>query len=348
MGNSGSRGEKRKRSGGAGVGHNAVFVVRPREGNGTVKWKALPEKRQPALVSMGERHTCVVTEEGQLFSMGDNSECQLGIGEDERPSSPTTFSRVFITCDNPIRMVLCRKAHTFLLTDAGEVFSFGTHRHGAMGLGKRTQQAMPAKLMTLRTDHIRYLSAGDDHTAAINSYGNLFTWGLGDEGQLGHGEVKRGASPNQVYPKKVESPYLRYKKVIHVGCGHRHTVIVTDTREVAAFGLGEDGQLGYGGTQAHDSPRYVEELAGKGVIAAYCADNKSAVVTERGEVWVWGSGLSKPDQIQVPVEIEYLSMCRARNLMVSRNGQIFQWDDEEACAWIMNGVLSSFMLLAVL
>ena len=62
-----------------------------------------------------------------------------------------------------------------------------------------------------------------NHAAVINSSGELFTWGHGFYGQLGHNDT------NTIkLPKKVEFGELKYNKV---KCGTYHTLAV-DLREM--------------------------------------------------------------------------------------------------------------------
>ena len=42
--------------------------------------------------------------------------------------------------------------------------------------------------LVLQDDRIREVSCGGFHTAAISESGELFTWGGGEHGQLGHGD----------------------------------------------------------------------------------------------------------------------------------------------------------------
>lgn len=53
---------------------------------------------------------------------------------------------------------------------------------------------------TLRNKRIRDIACGSSHSAAITSSGELYTWGLGEYGRLGHGD-----SVTQLKPKLVSS-----------------------------------------------------------------------------------------------------------------------------------------------
>lgn len=157
---------------------------------------------------------------------------------------------------------LVRVAHTLLLTSSGRVLSFGTGQYGALGHGYNQGKQLPD---TLRPQYIEALagtrvvcvSAGEIHSAAVSVDGDLYTWGDGFCGQLGHGDKKP-----QVVPLQVESGGLDDECVSHVSCGARHTLAVTEDGEVFSFGLGHFGVLGRSFTPYdHDS---AAALAGLG------------------------------------------------------------------------------------
>ena len=89
---------------------------------------------------------------------------------------------------------------------------------------------------------VKDFSCGEDHAAYIDYNGNVFTWGNGSFGQLGHGE-----DVSLTVPKKVLG---LNQKVRNVSCGGAHTAFITDKNELWMCGRGRDGQLGRGGGRA--------------------------------------------------------------------------------------------------
>lgn len=45
---------------------------------------------------------------------------------------------------------------------------------------------------------IKHVSCGADHTVAVDDTGNLYTWGLGNFGNLGHGDTEDQPVPRIV------------------------------------------------------------------------------------------------------------------------------------------------------
>ena len=83
-------------------------------------------------------------------------------------------------------------------------------------------------------------AAGKRHTAVWTEAGELFTFGYGGKGQLGHGVE----GENELVPRQVEA--LAGKKVIGVAAGYECTTVWTEAGELFTLGDGENGQLGHG------------------------------------------------------------------------------------------------------
>lgn len=159
---------------------------------------------------------------------------------------------------------LVRVAHTLLLTSTGRVLSFGTGQYGALGHGYSGGKQLPD---ILRPQYIEAFSgvrivcvaAGEIHSAAVSADGDVYTWGDGFCGQLGHGDKKP-----EVAPVQVEKGGLEDECVAHVSCGARHTVAVTEDGDVFSWGLGHFGVLGRSYNPFdHDSTAALAGLGGE-------------------------------------------------------------------------------------
>ncbi|KAJ6656829.1 hypothetical protein lerEdw1_003160 [Lerista edwardsae] len=86
------------------------------------------------------------------------------------------------------------------------------------------------------------------HSLLITAEGKLWSWGRNDKGQLGHGDTHRVDAP-----KPVEA--LGSETVVLAACGRNHTLALTESGSVFAFGENKMGQLGLGNqTDAVPSP----------------------------------------------------------------------------------------------
>ena len=56
----------------------------------------------------------------------------------------------------------------------------------------------PHLVEALKSKFVQEISCGSSHSAAVMSTGELFTWGLGEYGRLGHGDNQTQLRPKQV------------------------------------------------------------------------------------------------------------------------------------------------------
>lgn len=74
------------------------------------------------------------------------------------------------------------------------------------------------------------ISCGDNYSGVVTSNGDVYTWGFGNEGQLGHGDKS-----DQQLPRKINN--LK-DKVVAISCGGGHTAMVTNTNKLLILGRG--------------------------------------------------------------------------------------------------------------
>ncbi|XP_025109436.1 probable E3 ubiquitin-protein ligase HERC4 isoform X2 [Pomacea canaliculata] len=201
-------------------------------------------------VSCGSRHCIVLTNEGLIATWGANDCGQLGAGN----KGGFRDSPEFLSCLNgiPIAQVVAGGCHNFTLSMSGAIYGWGKNSFGQLGLSDQTQRLVPHQCRSLRSQKIKYLSCGEDHTAALTIDGRVFTFGAGSYGQLGHGSTN-----NEIVPRQVLE--LSGNEVTQIACGRRHTLAhVTKTGKLYSFGLGGSGQLGIGDASNRTSPSRVQ------------------------------------------------------------------------------------------
>ena len=143
--------------------------------------------------------------------------------------------------------------HAMALTVDGRVFSWGEGDDGKLGHCSRLSCDKPRIIEALKSKRVRDISCGSSHSAAITSSGELFTWGCGEYGRLGHGD-----NVTQWRPKQVKQ--LSEHRVVQVACGSRdaQTLALTDDGMVFSWGDGDFGKLGRGGSEGCAIPQNVE------------------------------------------------------------------------------------------
>lgn len=85
------------------------------------------------------------------------------------------------------------------------------------------------------------------------------------------------------------SANLLNKKVTEVACGSHHSMALTDSGEVYAWGYNNCGQVGSGSTSNQPTPRRVSScLQNKVAVSIVCGQTSSLAVVDNGEVYSWG------------------------------------------------------------
>ena len=87
----------------------------------------------------------------------------------------------------------CGFGFTATVTEKGDLWAFGTGNNGVLGLGTDVDQLLPACVGgaddVFDGEAVVMVAAGDRHTACVTAKGTLWTWGKGDFGKLGHGDM---------------------------------------------------------------------------------------------------------------------------------------------------------------
>jgi len=130
------------------------------------------------------------------------------------------------------------------------------------------------------------VSAKVYHTMALNTDGQLFVWGDNSNGQLG-----LGTNANKSTPTHIDKSAFGDSDVLTFNCGPTHTLVVTTPHcSLYAFGSGRDGKLGHGDCYSSLLPRCIgaEHFSNQKITRVSAGCNHSAVVTEDGQLFVWG------------------------------------------------------------
>ena len=228
--------------------------------------------------------------------------------------------------------------HAMALTVDGRVFSWGEGDDGKLGHCSRLSCDKPRIIEALKSKRVRDISCGSSHSAAITSSGELFTWGCGEYGRLGHGD-----NVTQWRPKQVK--HLSEHRVIQVACGSRdaQTLALTDDGMVFSWGDGDFGKLGRGGSEGCAIPQNVEKLNGVGICQIECGAQFSLALSKGGLVWTWGKGdyfrlgHGSDQHVRKPTVVEclrgkkiiHVAVGALHCLAVTDSGQVYAWGDND-------------------
>ena len=190
-------------------------------------------------VGPGGYHTIALTTDREVFTWGHNRVGQLGYSNSDfvpRNGEGAHFlptpKAVAAMAGLNVRHVVAGWGHSAALTAGGEVLVCGRNFCGQLGLGDPATfpvnernhpfqaQFVPVKALAGR--RAVQVACGGEHSAALTSEGEVFTFGAGAKGQLGHGPP----CTNAHYPTLVTALRRTRRAVTQVTCGNNCTLIL--------------------------------------------------------------------------------------------------------------------------
>ncbi|XP_065771288.1 X-linked retinitis pigmentosa GTPase regulator isoform X1 [Muntiacus reevesi] len=186
-------------------------------------------------LSAGSNTSAALTEDGELFMWGDNSEGQIGLQNITNICVPHQ-----VTIGKPISWISCGYYHSAFVTTEGKLYTFGEPESGKLGLPRKllVNHKVP-QLVPGISEKVIQVACGGGHTVVLTEKA-VYTFGLGQFGQLGLGTFIFETSE----PRVIES--VKDKKISHVCCGENHTALITESGLLYTFGDGRHGKLGLG------------------------------------------------------------------------------------------------------
>ncbi|KAK1410225.1 hypothetical protein QVD17_36760 [Tagetes erecta] len=223
-------------------------------------------------------------------------------GQNQGSNYPRLFWGAF-SPDTAIRQVSCGAVHVVALSEDGLLQAWGYNEYGQLGRGVTCEGLQKARVINAYAKFldeapelvkITQVSCGEYHSAAISEDGEVYTWGLGSMGQLGHYSLQ--SDDKELIPRRVVA--LNGIIVKDVASGGVHTCAVTTKGALYAWGGGQAGQLGVGPqsgffslavnnseTMFRNMPVLVLPF---GVKQVACGHSHTLVTTQDGRIHGWG------------------------------------------------------------
>lgn len=170
-------------------------------------------------------------------------------------------------------------------------WAWGDGERGRLGSGNTGVSSTPVPVFTrgaLDGKVIGTVAAGYFHTLVIDSGGAVFAWGNNTSHEIGT------TSPQSEFLTAVkvdDTGALAGKRITGIGAGHAHSLALSSTGEVFAWGSDSEGQVGdNGGTgsNVHLPTPVMGLLAGKRIIAVSAGYEFSLALSDQGKLYAWG------------------------------------------------------------
>jgi alpha-tubulin suppressor-like RCC1 family protein len=300
-------------------------------------------------VSVGYAFTLALDKDGRIYSWGSG---QLGYDDtaDSR-ISPVDISESGDINGKKIIDISVGNFHSLALDEDNRVYVWGTGTYGKLGTGNYDSTVEPVDISEsgeiTSTTNIVSVSAGYNHSLALDDDGNVYTWGNNLRGQLGDGldepEAKDRTSPYNIsIEQNVRNTPLAGKVIKQICAGGYHSLALDEDGKLYVWGNGIQGQLGDGLKAQSSFPSEVDDNE-KVITSIQAGEAHTMVLDKDGDVYAWGSNLRgqtgtnkfsggeeiTPTKVPLISTIKYISAEDFSSLAVDEDNRIYAWGENE-------------------
>lgn len=202
-------------------------------------------------VAAGEEHSACLIEGGECFTWGNAAGGRLGLGSCLTDGEQLSPKRVVIDVAElrVLRSVSCGSQHSALITQDGQLLTFGTGWFGRLGNGERDNEYVP-KLVDMPSA-VKEVHCATYHTCIVDSTDRL--WVCGRDNSLCRDNQQHVLRPILFEPFNQPGEERCVRSLATV---EQHTLVATyrlsnrDTMELWVWGKNASGQLGLPPTAA--------------------------------------------------------------------------------------------------
>ena len=244
-------------------------------GNGQKGESSGPKKILDNAVSIqwgtdsGHEFGAALTDDGSLYTWGNNERGQLGTGDDKNSLTPVKVM------DN-IRDFSIGSCCMGAITNDGDLYTWGENYNGFLevsgqiGNGTEEDALKPVKIL----ENVRTVDFGAYHAGAIKEDGSLYTWGSNHDGELGNGEYADSLTPIKIMDNVVEIDFTGFV-----------SMALTEKGELYTWGTNDDGKLGIGVSE-------LEIICSREpmmIMSNVKTVNSGSAITNDNELYLWSS-----------------------------------------------------------
>lgn len=234
-------------------------------------WKKLMTIKDLKDIAAGKGHILMLKKNGQLFSMGNDTYGQCGLGDAGRSSSGSFVKMkvpnpelVTAFTDKKIDRIFANGNHSFVITDNKQVYGFGSNKYLQISHEKEYSDMINPKLafytpvnfakyLEVNKCDLQDIALGKESSFFVCKHketklSQIFGCGLNTHGQLGDGRTKHitdfekidNLSDYTITTPEGDRP-MEFKKLT---CGDGHCLALTSTGALLTWGENEHGELG--------------------------------------------------------------------------------------------------------
>jgi alpha-tubulin suppressor-like RCC1 family protein len=220
------------------------------------------------------------------------------------------------------------RSHTLAIDKNGQAWAWGSNVTGTLGDNSTTSRLTPVSVAGATKTFCK-ITTGWSHNIAIDKNGNVWAWGLFENGQLGDNTIVSRRTPVSVAGAT--------KTFCQIAAGSSHTVAIDKNGKVWAWGLNGFGQLGDNTITSQRTPVSIL-VATKTFCQIAAGSSHTIAIDKNGQAWAWGvnvSGTLGDNTIvsrRTPVSVlgATKTFCQiaagsSHTVAIDKNGQAWAW-----------------------
>lgn len=273
-------------------------------------------------VCLGDAHTAVLLDNGDLYICGDNVYGQLGQGDSKDKDG-------FVLAMQQVVSFSMGGGHSAAVTKDGQLYLWGRNDYGQIGNGTTEHAYAPVKIM----DNVKSVVLGVLYSTAITENGDLYTWGYNANNELGATTLETDSSglPISTKPIKILSG------VQTVETGSTHCGAITEQGELYLWGNSSGNKLGIAATEKgyYGSPVCSTPVKVFENVAAISLGNfNTAFFTNDGTMYYAGGVLENDSAYSKSTEFMQMSFVEgtaaielsdAHHGLITQGGELYVW-----------------------
>ena len=252
-----------------------------------------------------------VGSDGNAYAWGYNSDGELGDGTAVKRTTPVMVkkpdSKTYpdVPADFTYVQVSAGTDHSLALGSDGYVYAWGDDTDGELGNNTTRDSSVPVRVRdpaspndTSKGLKAIQVSAGRDHSLAVDKDGNTWAWGSNGYGRLGNNSSNSYSTlPVRVHDPGDPSNSNKGLNVMQVSAGDWHSLAVDKDGNTWAWGRNDYGQLGNGqissSWDAYPVPQKVlldpnDASTGLKTLQVSAGGSLSLAIDQDGSTWAWG------------------------------------------------------------
>ena len=291
-------------------------------------------------------------------SESEDSESPNGLNPFEASPAEVDWSQTALPENTKFTHVAAGDSCSFVVTDDGRVYGWGTFRDSSGVFGFTTAgDTVTRPVLIPRLTKIASVSCGANSAFALTKSGAVYSWGCGELNQLGRRLINRFRD-SALTPHPFGLPTGK-KGIASIHPGNDHCFAISKTGDVYAWGLNNYCETGIPEGAGADkasitNPTIVESLKGKEVVDMAGGSHHSIAATRSGECLAWGRvdshqlGIDKaeldklpddavlreagklrivvaPQKVDIDGEVIQVAAASDHSLAVTKDGEAYSW-----------------------